>query len=726
VRKLLETIVVLFGCWFIIHGNIRAQTSDPSYNLPFGSNPYAPSRARAGFSGFLKPSDFPSAQYCSRCHQQIHQQWRESAHANSFRAPFYLKNVQLLIDQKGIEYTRHCEACHNPVALFTGTLTKGSTAQRPFDDEGVTCEVCHAITKIDKNVGIGSYELGWPTVMVNPDGSPRTDIPSYSEILERPDLHKKAVMRDLLNTPEFCSVCHKAALPPELNGYKWLRAFSVYDEWQQSSWSRESPLPFYQKDKASTCQNCHMPLELSEDRYVAKDGKISSHRFPGANTAIPTYYSYPDQIEAVRKLMSNTLNLDFVAISLKHKGSVSETTLINGAPLRISPGDEITVDLVIQNRGIGHSLVPEQRDFYESWVEFTAAGEEGKLLAHSGGLNQDGSLDQGAHSYTNRLIDRSGNGLLLHQVWNARLKTYDNTIMSGRSDLVRYRFQIPDHTSGVITISAAVRYRRFRQQYTDFILDRHSSYPILELGATKLALKIGKHQYQAAPEPKQTLLRWNNYGIALLGQQQWWRAADAFRQTMKIDRGFIDGYINTAIAESSKWIEAKKENPDGPGVFSLDNANAPPEKFAPALDLLNEALALSPNSARALFYKGLILRLQNHLDEAAANFMEVIKQYPDMRQGHQELGYVLYLKKDYKKAANEFEAVKDINPDDITACYYLSIIYPNLGKTREAEKNAKLYSEHRDDPNNYALNLDFVKTHPNETLELIPYHVHGR
>jgi len=45
-----------------------------------------------------------------------------------------------------------------------------------------------------------------------------------------------------------------------------------------------------------------------------------------------------------------------------------------------------------------------------------------------------------------------------------------------------------------------------------------------------------------------------------------------------IDPTYADGYVNAAIAEYSKWIEARKENPDGPGVFSLDNANAAPEK----------------------------------------------------------------------------------------------------------------------------------------------------
>jgi hypothetical protein len=42
------------------------------------------------------------------------------------REPFYQKNVKDIQNQKGIEFTRHCESCHNPAALFTGALTKNS------------------------------------------------------------------------------------------------------------------------------------------------------------------------------------------------------------------------------------------------------------------------------------------------------------------------------------------------------------------------------------------------------------------------------------------------------------------------------------------------------------------------------------------------------------------------------------------------------------------------
>ena len=64
-------------------------------------------------------------------------------------------------------------------------------------------------------------------------------------------------MKDFYRTPEFCAACHKANLPNRLNDYKFIRAFTVYDEWQNSKFSQRNPLTFYSGD-FTTCQNCHM------------------------------------------------------------------------------------------------------------------------------------------------------------------------------------------------------------------------------------------------------------------------------------------------------------------------------------------------------------------------------------------------------------------------------------------------------------------------------------
>ncbi|HEY2168996.1 MAG TPA: multiheme c-type cytochrome, partial [Candidatus Angelobacter sp.] len=80
--------------------------ANPQYNYRFGHSPFLPSQAKSVGDAFIAADQFPPASYCATCHAETHQQWRQSAHANSFRAPFYKNNVDVLIQQKGIEFTR--------------------------------------------------------------------------------------------------------------------------------------------------------------------------------------------------------------------------------------------------------------------------------------------------------------------------------------------------------------------------------------------------------------------------------------------------------------------------------------------------------------------------------------------------------------------------------------------------------------------------------------------
>src|SRR3989442_11577603 len=135
------------------------------------------------------------------------------------------------------------------------------------------------------------------------------------------------MMRPLLKTPEFCGACHKSQVPHELNDYKFLRAFMVADELQQSSFSKESPHPFYVRDK-ETCNSCHMKREPAPLFDVsAKKGTLVSHRWATANTAIPTFYKWPDQLNAVTKFLEN----DALGIDIDRK-----STRLNSSHVRIS------------------------------------------------------------------------------------------------------------------------------------------------------------------------------------------------------------------------------------------------------------------------------------------------------------------------------------------------------------------------------------------------------
>ena len=175
-----------------------SEKAGAKYNFRYGKAfPFLPSNATTDTGEFISPKSFYTADYCGHCHQEAHKQWRESAHSNSNRAPWYLKNVGLLNTEKGIEFSRHCEGCHDPIALVSGALTEGAPKKRPYDQDGVTCSTCHSIARVDTR-GTGSYVMGLPAVLVDDEGKPITREVSDNEILTHLDRHSKAVMKDFL------------------------------------------------------------------------------------------------------------------------------------------------------------------------------------------------------------------------------------------------------------------------------------------------------------------------------------------------------------------------------------------------------------------------------------------------------------------------------------------------------------------------------------------------
>ena len=677
------------------------------YDFRFGKElPFLPSNAQTDNGEFIDPKSFPTAQYCGHCHQESHKQWRESAHSNSNRVPYYLRNVGLLNTEKGIEFSRHCEGCHDPIALVAGALTDGAPKKRPYDQDGVTCSVCHAIQKVDTR-GTGSYTMGVPAVLVDAAGAPITRPVTDAEILTHLDRHSAAVMRPFYKTSEFCASCHKAALPHTLNDYKWQRAMSPYDEWQNSSFAKQSPLPFYKKDTVSTCQTCHMQTEaLAGKDYGAKNGKLASHRWLGANSLIPKLYGFEEQGSRIEQFLKNSVfNVDLFALE---QGGKQETAMLI-APLgqtafTLSATGPVTVSVVIQNKGIAHSHVPEQRDMYESWVKFTVTDAAGKVLHASGDLQPSGDLDPDAHSFTNRLINVKSELNARHEVWKNRVVAYNNTIQSGRSQLVRYSFPMPSG-AGPFTVTASVQYRRFDQHFIDFGMDkRHYPQPIVEMVSSSKTFVAGANKADVAgpanPAVNPVWMRWNNYGIALLDAQQYASSVAAFERVAKLRPDYPDAFTNIGIALIA-W-----------------------EKYSEARPNLERSLTLAPENSRALYYLALIERNEGHVDLAIADLQKVETQFPRSRDVHRELGFSFYQQHKYSEARAEYEAVQSIDPDDLSAHYNLSILYRRLGLKKEASEQAALFADQKDDPTASTYALEYLRKHTEIASESVVWHVH--
>ncbi|MCA1579650.1 MAG: tetratricopeptide repeat protein [Acidobacteria bacterium] len=722
----------------------ESKTEKENYNLPFGPNPFAPGEVQTSTGTFISADKFIPASYCARCHSSAHAQWAESPHRSSFRGPFYQKNIDDFIKQYGIETTRHCESCHNPIALVSGALTTGSKIPRPFDDEGVTCTVCHSIEKITYLEGTGSYRIAPPALLVDENGKPFPGKVTDRMILANKSAHKRAMMKDFYKTPEFCAVCHKAALPRQIENYKWRRSFSVYDEWQMSSHSNESPLPFYKRSR-STCQSCHMGPETARGDLAAKHGMIASHRWPASNTALPYLYGYKDQLQRVTEFLdADHLGIDIftlkkgVAYPTQREGTdlitlrkgaaglkvgegfatinsinaalypghqkPDDTIIapINKSTFSLAPGETVTLGVVISNRGVGHLFPTELRDFFEPWVEFKVQDVSGgRIVYHSGFLKPDGTVDERSHKFQSVQVTEKAQAVRHHNIWETRGRAYDNFIAPGRSELVRYQFTIPKTASGPLRVSARVLYRKFNRFFSNYALGKSVDLPIVEMGQQTITLNLGENRPATSKLDGRDLIRFNNLGIALFDQFMYADAKKAFEKVTQIGPTYDDGYINQALA--SFWRE----------------------NFPEIHQLLDKALAINPNNLRATYYKGALLRLENKPAEALKLFRQVESRYPRDRMVLNQMGKCYQDLGMQAEACQMFERVLTIDPDDTIALYFVIEGYRQTGNAKLAAETNVTYLDKFEDWRIHYLANEYIKKDPDALAEAVPWHIHS-
>jgi tetratricopeptide (TPR) repeat protein len=341
---------------------------------------------------------------------------------------------------------------------------------------------------------------------------------------------------------------------------------------------------------------------------------------------------------------------------------------------------------------------------YESWVNFVVKDASGKVLKESGFIQPNQELDPAAHSFTNRLINKEGGLNDLHQVWDNRVIAFNNTIQSGRSQVLRYCFTMP--LSGApVTVQAIVKYRRFDQHFIDFGMSmpagKHYPQPIVEMASTSRTFQAGENPaIKPLPNENAEWMRWNNYGIALLDAQQYEASVAAFSRVAAMRPDYADAQTNIGIAYIS-W-----------------------EKYDDALPFLHKALTIAKDNARALYYLALVQRNEGDVDEAITDLKIVAQQFPRSRDAHRELGFSYYQQHKYDLARAEYETVQTIDPDDLAAHYNLAILYRRLGLKDKATVEAAYFADEKDDPTASTFALEYLRQHRDIAQETVPWHVH--
>jgi hypothetical protein len=245
-----------------------------------------------------------------------------------------------------------------------------------------------------------------------------------------------------------------------------------------------------------------MPLEASHDAGNVR-GFVHSHRFPGANTAVPTANEDAPQLKLTEDFLRNgALTVDIFALSpaqaapklgvtpeseLSTTFAVGEeaesklTANTNGevapvtAPLdEVQPalrrGETVRVDVVVRTKKVGHFFPGGTVDAYDTWLELKGTDDKGQTIFWSGMVedNGKGPVEKGAHFYKSLQLDAHGNAINKRNAWATRAVVYVRLIPPGAADTVHYRVSIPEHAGNKITLHARLCYRKFSWWGTQF------------------------------------------------------------------------------------------------------------------------------------------------------------------------------------------------------------------------------------------------------------------
>jgi tetratricopeptide (TPR) repeat protein len=748
---------------------------------------FFPSSAQTKHGGNIPSKYFMQSDACQRCHADIYKQWDSSMHHfSSFNNQWYRKSVEYMQDVAGVNSSKWCAGCHDPALLYSGLFDTPikQIVDRPEARAGLGCMMCHSIVQVKSTMGQGDFFLEYPKLH-ELAASENPVVRSLHDFLVRlnPEPHRRTFLKPFMraDTAEFCSSCHKVHLDVPVNRYRWIRGFNEYDNWQASGVSGQGARAFYYPKAPMNCADCHMPPVRSNDDGNVK-GLVHSHRFPGANTAVPTANQDQAQFEFAKNfLQDKQLSVDIFAVSPAGKeagapvrsesgkpelsttfavGEESDTSLPKGPAGEVRPitapinrtdaavrrGDDARVDVVVRTRKVGHFFPGGTVDAFDAWLELQATDEKSQTIFWSGRVEDDGKgpVEPGAHFYRSLQIDGHGNPINKRNAWATRSVVYVRLIPPGAADTAHYRLHIPENVGDKITLHAKLNYRKFSWFNTQFSfagVEQQELATSLSNG-TKITPDYDDRKWafngdtskvsgnlKTIPDLPIITIAEDTKTLRVLPRNtpppQPKTVTTKEDWTRWNDYGiglFLQGDLKAAAAAFEQITQADPQNLDG--WTNIGRVLVQEGDTAGARKVLEKSLAIDPRLARTNFFYARALKEDGDFDGAMAHLRTVLEQFPRDRVVRNELGRVLFLQKRYADAVKEFEQTLSIDPEDLQAHYNLMLCYNGLGDDAKANEHKARYLRFKADESAQAITGPYRQAHAEDNNERQAIHEH--
>lgn len=426
---------------------------------PPGPSRFSPSAATTADGKPIRASSLGSSDYCGACHRDIFQQWAASAHHfSSFNNPFYRRVALDTARRSGGETLRWCAGCHDPIPLLAGEVGSGDL-EGWAANAGITCLVCHRVAEVSG--GNGGYVLDAPGFR-SLTASEHPFVRGLHDGLIRvaPWLHRAALSRPVSRSSEFCGACHAQTIPGAINGARPFSVQNDYAQWRASRFSEHAGPD--RPGRPAGCAGCHMPLVPSDDP-AAKNGRIRSHRFAAANTALPSLNRDDEQLAAVEAFLADR-PLAVELSGLRRNGGPRRA--LPGERAQVGRGELVELEVTVSSRRVGHTFPGGTVAFNEAWIELDAVDGRRRPVFHSGRVADDGEVDPGAVFYRAVFADRHGRPTDERNASSAAAALDSaRLIPAGGVDVVLYRFAVPRDAASPLTVTARLNWRKFSARF---------------------------------------------------------------------------------------------------------------------------------------------------------------------------------------------------------------------------------------------------------------------
>jgi tetratricopeptide (TPR) repeat protein len=139
---------------------------------------------------------------------------------------------------------------------------------------------------------------------------------------------------------------------------------------------------------------------------------------------------------------------------------------------------------------------------------------------------------------------------------------------------------------------------------------------------------------------------------------------------------------------------------------------------------IEKALAVNAGLGRIWYFKALIEKADGDYDSALKSLAVVSARYPRDRVVWNQVGRLLFLKREYKRSIEALQKVAAVDPEDLQMHYTAMLAYRGLGDLESAAREQKLFQRFKAEESAQAITAKRRLISPEDNNERQNIHDH--